>query len=64
MLTCHNNFSSNKSIMLSGAVTGLENRHSMGLQVFLDLLDETPLDIFECLVFILIQGDSHYPLDF
>jgi hypothetical protein len=52
-----------KSIRLSGAVTDLENRHSMRLQDFLDLLDKTGLDIFKCLVFILIQGNGQYLLD-
>ena len=31
-----------KSIGLPGAVTDLENRHSMRLQGFFNLLDETP----------------------
>jgi len=52
-----------KSIGLPGAVTDLENRHSMGLQEFLDLFDETGLDIFKGLFLVLIQGNGQYLLD-
>jgi len=52
-----------KFIRLAGAVTDLENRHSMRLKGFLDLLDETALDIFKGLVFILIQGNGQNLLD-
>ena len=52
-----------KSIIMPGAITDLENRHSMRLQGFLDLLGETGLDIFEGLVFIIIQGNGQYLLD-
>ncbi|MBU0985733.1 MAG: hypothetical protein KKH68_00650 [Proteobacteria bacterium] len=48
---------------LSGAVTDLENRHSMRLKDFFDLFYEISFYIFEGLVFILIQGNGQYLLD-
>ena len=48
---------SSKTLILSGAVTDLEDRHSMALERFFDLFGENGFYESQCLLRIVIQCD-------
>jgi hypothetical protein len=50
-----------KTLLLAGAVTGLENRHSVALKGFFDFFSQNSLNKTEGMIAVFVQGNLKNP---